>query len=224
MTTTAAWLALITSEHADKPKYMATLEVLLAPLAEDIDLVGSFPGLFDLTVAVGEQLDQVGQWVGVSRYIKTALTGTYFSLDTAGLGFDEGLWWSPYSPSTTLTALPDDVYRDLLLFTRSVNVWDGTIPGIQAAWDGVFASRGYVLLVQDGQGMHMGYALGGVVAPPAIQGLYLAGYFAPKPAGVEIDYLMTPSVASTPFFGFDAQNSNIAGFDTGAWGILNPGF
>ena len=72
--------------------------------------------------------------------------------------------------------------------------------------------------------MHMGYALTGTTPDPTTLGLYLAGYFAPKPAGVHVDYLMTPSVAATPYFGFDAQNANIAGFDTGAWGVLNPGF
>jgi len=220
----AAWLALITSEHAPQPDFMSTLSVLLQPLADDIALLNTFPAEFDLDTATGVQLDQVGQWLNVSRYIQTELTGVYFSLDVAGQGFDQGVWWNPFSPATALTALPDDIYRDLLRFNVKMHQWDGTIPYIVDAWNSVYASRGYVLLVQDLRHMHMGYAIHGTPADPTTQGLYLAGYFSPKPAGVQVDYLMTPSVASTPYFGFDAQNANIAGFDTGAWGTINPGF
>jgi hypothetical protein len=222
--TIAAWLALVTSEHADKPNFMATLAALLQPLADDIALLNTMPSAFDLDAAVGVQLDQVGAWLNVSRYIQTVLTGVYFSFDTAGQGFDQGVWWNPYSPATTLTALPDDAYRNLLRFNVQMDTWDGTIPGIQAAWDSVFAAKNYILLIQDYPHMHMGYAIAGTAADPVTQGLYLAGYFAPKPAGVHVDFLMTQSVAATPYFGFDVQNSNIAGFDTGAWGVLNPGF
>jgi hypothetical protein len=220
----AAWLALITSEHAPQPNFMTTLGVLLQPLADDIALLNTFPASFDLDAAVGAQLDAAGQWLNTTRYIQTALTGVYFAFDMAGQGFDAGVWWNPYSPATTLTALPDDIYRNLLKFNVKINQWDGTIPSVLNAWNSVFASKGYVLLVQDYRHMHMGYAIHGTVADPTTQGLYLAGYFSPKPAGVQVDYLMTPSVAATPYFGFDVQNTHIAGFDTGAWGVLNPGF
>jgi hypothetical protein len=220
----AGWQARITSEHAPQPNFMATLAVLLQPLADDIALLNTMPGAFDVDLAVGAQLDQVGLWVGVSRYIKTALTGVYFSFDTAGQGFDQGTWWNPYSPATTLTALADDAYRNLIRFNIRMNKWDGTIPGIQAAWNAVYAPLGYTLLIQDNFHMHMSYALAGTAPDPVTKGLYLAGYFAPQPAGVQIDYLYTQSVAATPYFGFDAQNSAVSGFDTGAWGVLNAGF
>ena len=220
----AGWQALITSEHADKPNFMATLAVLLQPLADDIAVLNTMPAAFNVDLAIGAQLDAVGQWVNVSRYTNVALTGVYFSFDTAGQGFDQGVWWNPFSPATTLSALPDDIYRDLIKFNIALNRWDGTIPGIYAAWNSVFGASGYVLLVQDNIHMHMGYAIAGPTMPPVLQGLYLAGYFSHRPAGVHVDYIATPSVAATPYFGFDAQNSHIAGFDTGAWAALNPGF
>lgn len=219
----AGWTARITSEHASKPNYMSTLTVLLQPLADDIAVLNTLPGAFDINLAVGAQLDQVGQWLNTSRYINTALTGVYFSFDTAGVGFDQGQWWNPYSPGTALTALSDQSYRQLLLFNRAMIDWDGSIPWIQNAWNSVFGSLGYKLLVQDNRHMHMAYALAGTMPDPVTKGLFLAGYYSPKPAGVQIDFLATPSVAATPYFGFDAQNASISGFDTGAWAVLNPG-
>jgi hypothetical protein len=219
----AGWTAKITSEHADKPDFMATLSVLLQPLADDIAVLNTLPDEFSVAHAVGAQLDQVGQWINTSRYINTALSGVYFSLDTVGLGFDQGQWWNPYSPGTALTALSDQSYRKLLQFNMLMMGWDGSIPWVQNAWDTVFLPLGYKLLIQDYRHMHMAYALAGTVPDPVTQGLFLAGYYSPKPAGVQIDFLATPSVAATPYFGFDAQNTSISGFDAGAWATLNPG-
>jgi hypothetical protein len=54
--------------------------------------------------------------------------------------------------------------------------------------------------------------------------MFLAGLLTAKPAGVQIDAFLTPSVSDAPYFGFDAETSAISGFDVGAWATLNPGF
>jgi hypothetical protein len=221
--TVSAWLALVTSGHADKPKFMSTLANVLQPFADTIALLQGMSAAFDVGAATGAQLDIVGQWVNVSRYIPAALTGVYFSWDMAGVGWDQGTWWNPLSPVSQLTALPDDAYRRAIQLKIAWNQWDGTIPAIYTAWNSVFQSFGIGLLIQDEPGMCMLYALSGTVPDPLTQGMFLAGLLTPKPAGVQIDTFMTPSVPATPYFGFDVENSAISGWDTGAWGTLNPG-
>jgi hypothetical protein len=221
--TTAAWLALVTSEHADKPKFMATLANVLQPFADMVALLQGMSAAFDVSTAVGAQLDIVGEWVNVSRNIPAALTGVYFSFDTAGVGWDQGTWWNPLSPVSQLTALPDDAYRRVIQLKTAWNQWDGTIPATYTAWNLVFASLGIGLLIQDEPGMHMLYALSGTAPDPVTQGMFLNGLLTPKPAGVQVAAFVTPSVLATPYFGFDVQNSAISGWDTGAWGTLNPG-
>ena len=83
------YTALITSEHSDKPKFMAMVEMLSEPLVDLMNVLGGMPALFDLDAAVGDQLDVLGQWIGLSRYVNTPLTGIY-SRSTSEAGFDQG--------------------------------------------------------------------------------------------------------------------------------------
>ena len=59
---------LITSQHAVRPNYMATIAALVQPIADEVTLLKGIPAGFDLDAAVGEQLDFVGQWVGHRYY------------------------------------------------------------------------------------------------------------------------------------------------------------
>jgi Protein of unknown function (DUF2612) len=217
------WMALITPEHAVQPLFTETVGMVLQPLADVINLTASMSSLFDLDVAVGDQLDTLGLWIGRTRFINTPLTGVYFAFDTAGVGFDRGTWFGPFNPLTGVTKLPDDTYRTLLRATIAANHWNGTIPGAYAAFNSLFPASGFTILIQDLPHMHMIYALLGALPDATSLALFTQGLLSLKSAGVMIDSFMTPSVPSTPYFGLDVQNSSISGFDTGAWGTLNPG-
>jgi hypothetical protein len=150
------------------------------------------------------------------------LTGVYFSLDTAGLGFDEGTWQSPFDPTTGLIALPDDAYRTLLRAKIANNQWDGTVPGAYRFLSGLFP--GNVLFIQDNQDMTMYVGIVGSVALDAVSyALLTGGYLDVKPSGVHIEGYVTPSIPGDPIFGFDVQNSLISGFDTGAFATITGG-
>jgi hypothetical protein len=216
----APYLDRITSEHRSKPKYIEMLSGVLQPLADTQGLLNTLVGLFDLDVAVGVQLDVVGQWIGQSRDLTVPLENVYFSFDTEGVGFDEGTWYGPFDPINGVVSLPDDAYRTLLRATIAANNWDGTIDGAYAAWDVLFAGTGFGILIQDLGGMHMLFALTGPYPDAVTKALLTGGYLSLKPAGVQADAYMTPSIPDTPYFGFDAQNDHVAGFDTGAWGLV----
>jgi len=141
----------IAAEHSQRPRFMATVALSVQPYVDGINAANSLIGLFDLDSAVGEQLDFLGQWVGVSRYIAVE-THKWFTLDEHhyDLGLDQGLWLTPYDTASELVPLDDSQYRALLHGRIIANQWDGTIPGLYEAWNAVFYGTGYQVLIQDG--------------------------------------------------------------------------
>jgi hypothetical protein len=209
---------LITSQHRGKPKFRALVGAVSGCFSEisalHIDLVGKF----DIDTAVGDQLDIIGQWVGLSRKIRAALL-VYFSFDTAGLGFDEGNIQGPFDTSTGLVSLDDDTYRVMLKAKIGANHWDGTMPALSAVYSTAFAGTGSSVFAVDNQDMSMDFYIAGKDPSALMAELLKGGYFPMKPAGVRINGYTKPSVAGSPLFGFDIQNEKISGFDTGSIGI-----
>jgi hypothetical protein len=145
------YLALITSEHNQRPRYMSTVEITVVPWADGANLGLSFDTLFDLDTSVGQQEDFLGQWVGVTRFITSAVS-VFFSWDTDLLGWGQGRWHTPYDAgATTTTRLDDEAYRTLLRARIALHCWDGTIEGAYKAWDMLFAGTGYQVIMQDGE-------------------------------------------------------------------------
>ena len=63
----ADYLSLVPPQHRNKPNFIAALTAVLQPMVDHQAVLASMPAAFDLDVAVGVQLDQIGLWVGVSR-------------------------------------------------------------------------------------------------------------------------------------------------------------
>lgn len=215
------YLSLVTSEYDQQPNFMAMLLAVFQPISDNIAVMQSLPAAFDVDAAIGSQLDIVGQWVGVGRSISVPLTGVYFSLDTAGLGFDEGTWFDPFNPTDGSVTLTDDSFRTLIRARIARNAWDGSVPGAYDVWNTAFAGTGTGILIQDLGNMHMIMALTGGPFDAVTIALFRGGYLSLKPDGVHVDAYLTPSVPSTPYFGFDVENSAISGFDVGQWGLAS---
>ncbi|KWH34218.1 hypothetical protein WL99_06380 [Burkholderia cepacia] len=216
MTDLTEYTALITSEHSDKPRFMATVEALVQPFVDQMGVLQSMPGRFDLDNAVGVQLDDVGLWVGVSRKIRTPLTGVYFSFDIAGLGFDQGTWKGPFDPDSGLTVLDDDTYRLVIRAKIGANHWDGTLEQSAAILNSIFDADTHVF-IEDHQDMSMTIGIAGKVPPATFLALLSGGYIPLKPEGVRVNYTVVTTVDGSPLFGFDMSNQLVAGFDVGAW-------
>lgn len=215
----APYLELITSEHNQQPRFMQMLADVFQPLADDMELMSTFSLLYDIDLAVGSQLDSVGLWVGASRQISVPLTNVYFTFDSLSLGFDSGTWYSVFNPISGVIVLSDPAYRTLIRGRIANNAWNGKIPDAYRVWDAAFAGTGIGVLIQDLENMHMIMALTGPVPDAVTLALFTGGYLNLKPASVQIDAYITPSVPDVPYFGFDVENSVIAGFDVGAFGI-----
>lgn len=212
------YLALITTEHSDKPKYMAMLQSVLAPVVDALNASAELPAAFDLDQAIGAQLDVVGLWVGIGRHVSTPLVGVYFSLDTVGVGFDQGVWKGPFDPDSGVVELDDETYRILIRAKIGANHWDGTLGGSKAILDLVFNSGTHVF-IQDNQDMSMTIGVSGEMPSAISLALLTGGYIPIKPEGVRVDYYIVTSVDG-PLFGFDVSNEYISGFDQGSWGTV----
>lgn len=205
----------ITSEHSDKPKYMAMVEAVSQCFLDTNQVAAGLPDDFDLDLANDAQLDDVGLWVGVSRSIPTPLANVYFALDTPDLGFDEGAWKGPFDPDNGITVLDNETYRSLIRAKIGANHWDGTLEQSRAVLDLVFSGDTYAF-IQDNQDMTISIGMAGN-PPSAIEwALITGGYITPKPQSVDVKYYYSAST-SGPLFGFDVSNQYIAGFDQGSW-------
>jgi hypothetical protein len=218
MATLSSYEALVSSQHSDKPKFIATIDAVAGPAVEVFDALQKLPTDFGLDTAVGVQLDAVGRWIGRSRQLATPLLGVYFSFDTPGLGFDEGTWIGPYDPDTQLSVLPDEAYRALLYIKAAANEWDGSNAQMYEIFSNFCATVGIgPAFYQDRQDMSLVLGVSGFVTDAVLRQLILSGYIPLKPAGVRVYYVLN-TVVDMPLFGFDLDTAEVAGFDESGWG------
>lgn len=210
------YLNLIPSANRQKPKFIATLTVFAGAMVHIQDLMASMIPLFDLETAVGDQLDIIGEWVGLSRNISIPIptTGILFEWDgSAANGWDIGIWQDPEQP-TEIATLPDDIYRIFIKAKIAANKWNGSLEDMYAVWDSVFTDVS--IFVNDKQ--DMSYDIGFVGAP--VDSLTLAlietGYLPLKPEGVRVDVVYSP-VDAGPLFAWDVESTMFQGWDTGSW-------
>lgn len=215
------YLNLITSEHQKQPNFVATVSFSVAIPVQVQQLLDSMIPLFDLgTPPVGDQLDIIGKWVGVSRDIPIPIAGVFFTWDdTAATGWEFGSW-QPLNQQTDITSLPDDVYLTLIRARIAANNWDGTTEGAYAIWAIVFPNLN--LLIQDNEDMSFMIAISGMPIDSLTQALLVQGDLPLKPEGIRISEYVV-SVDGNPFFAWDVQNIYLAGWGTGSWGAsLTP--
>ena len=222
--TLADYLALITSWHSDKPRFVNTVAVLLQPMLDAQEMLQKLTSDFNLDTAIGVQLDMVGQWIGRTRYVKQPIAGLYFSFDTpeARVGFDEGVWMGPYNSVDGVQALDDDTYRTVLKLQAIANSWDGTLSSIAEQMDAVFPG----IAIQDLGDTPDGLMTMDVLIPATMFSSLLMAVleqdFPIKPSGVRVNFIET-TVTTEPIFAFDAvytEGGPLGGFDEAAWGIV----
>ncbi|MCC3717988.1 DUF2612 domain-containing protein [Rouxiella badensis] len=144
---------LITNYHAGKPKFVSHVDLSTRPLTDVGTTINSLISAFDIDTAVGNQLDILGLWIGLSRRVSTPITGIYFSFDVDRLGWDQGRWQGPYDPDDGFLDLSDEIYRLVLKVKISINSWNGqndTLPDILNA---AVAGSGLRMAIVDNQDM-----------------------------------------------------------------------
>ncbi|EEJ0779831.1 DUF2612 domain-containing protein [Salmonella enterica] len=213
---------LITNYHATKPKFVEHIDLVTRPLAETSAAINGLINAFDIDNAAGVQLDILGQWIGLSRVVSQPISGVYFSWDTDGLGYGQGVWQGPYDPDEGYTTLSDDTYRLILKAKIAINHWDGQNDSLPAILDMATAGSGLRMQIVDNQDMTVSVRLFPDTdisdASLEILAVIRQGYLTVKAAGVYAGEIEVPSTGSR-FFGFDIDNEYTGGFDECAWGV-----
>ncbi|AWQ18489.1 DUF2612 domain-containing protein [Pantoea ananatis] len=216
---------LITNYHRTKPLFTQHVDLSTRPLTDTGSAMDGLLTAFDIDQAMGVQLDTLGEWIGRSRTVAIPISGVYFSFDTDGLGWDQGVWQGPYDPDSGYTRLSDETYRIILKAKIAINNWDGTNGSLKGILDNALAGSDLTMQIVDGQDMTIGLWVFpekdiSLVSRELIAAIR-QGYLTVKAAGVYAGSIQIPSVITpsegTTFFGFDMDNEFISGFDSGSW-------
>ncbi len=195
------YLGLVTHFWAppNAPQFNALLYTLLKKFDDVSQCLVQMDTAFDLDSAVGVQLDVLGQIAGASRTL-------------------------PFQPSYGVSPVLDDTtYRVYIKSKIAQNQWDGTVDSLYQIWVSLFPT--IRIVIADNQNMSAtlfisglsssllidmiaGYAVNG-----ATSGTVQDGLIVPRPEGVEY----TLELGRLPAFGFDVDNSYVAGWDVGYW-------
>lgn len=214
MPTIDEYKSLVTSEYQGQPNFMAMIDLDVSLPVRVQELMSSMIPLFDVDVAAGSQLDIIGQWVGIGRNVTIPIEGIFFSWDgDYTVGWEYGIWQSVLAP-TSVTVLPDDVYRTLIRAKIAANRWDGTTDGAYTIWEQVFPN--ITILIQDKQDMSYDLALIGGIIDSLTLALLRGGYIPLKPEGVHVNVYYAP-VNDGPFFGWDLDSTYVQGWEIGSW-------
>jgi len=240
------YLNLITSFHAQRPKFRAMINALVDYFTQLQATINGLTKDFDIDFAVGIQLDAVGKWVGRSRNVAIPLPDSWFRFDDLTRGFDAGIWWGPYATPEGNQVLDDDTYRTLLKVKIQANEWDGLIASAQTAFTALaqFAPQSNVFL-DDKEDMSFVVGVSGQIPSLLFLALLQDDWLNIKPEGVHRYTRIVSNVttggkvlyeqglyvglegggdlqleqSSWPLFGFDVQNKYVSGFDISSWGV-----
>lgn len=155
-----SYINLVTSQHRDKVKYIATLGVLLADLEHIFTLGVYLDDNFDLDMADTDQENILGDILGIERRVKLSLNEDNVVLDNA-------------------------TYRNLLKAKIVKNTWRGSVEELQSIWRTVFPNVD--LLIIDNQDMSIDVNVYGL-DDEATRKLIAAGHIIPRPTGVLLRY------------------------------------
>ncbi|PHM55137.1 DUF2612 domain-containing protein [Xenorhabdus sp. KK7.4] len=211
------YLALITPQHRTAPKFVTHIDLITRSLSDIAQQTLQLNDAFSLDKAVGVQLDAVGEWIGLSRYVKTPIVGVYFSLDMDGIGFDQGSWRRRYDSDSGFTELDDETYRTLLRVKIEANHWDGSGEMLERIYQRIMPDSKTTLFFVDNQNMTMDVFMTGGVIPEVIKAVIRQGYLNIKPEAVRVNNYINS--ADCGLFGFDIQHDVVAGFDVGGWAV-----
>ena len=218
----SGYLGLVTSEHRNRPRFMATVAAVTDPLYGLQELLETMRAAFDVDSAVGGQLDRTGEWIGRSRHLRLELDDVYFEWGREAVGWARGSWKGLYDPETGMVRLPDETYRLLLKAKIGANRWDGTVPGAYEVWESAFADTGSLILMQDNQDMSVVIGLAGTPLDAVMRNLLLQGYLPLKPEGVRVAwYAVAPERG--PLLGWNCETGGLSGWGKGIWPVrLEP--
>ena len=215
MMTIEEYKLLITSQYQNSTKFMSWLEANLGYLDVLFDsFYNNGTDVFDIDVAVGDQLDVLGVIIGRSRIVDFDLNYSFYLLQEGGdrilLEGSPSFLQLEDSIDSHTSILQDEDYRILLKAKIVRNNWKGRVQDLYDIFSILFPDIGIV--IKDNQDMSMTIGLFGDMSDVTRE-LITRGYVVPKPMGVLINYFF----GTLPVFGYDFYDSKVAGYNEGNW-------
>lgn len=214
--TSEYYAGLITSQYSGLPRYQAVVQVLTNPFVDLQQKLDALSRDLDLDYAIGDQLDIIGGWVGLTRKLPSAITGTYLEWDgLAAVGFDGGRWQGAYDPATGLVSMGDEEFRRLIKTKIRVNFWDGSMEQLISIWDEFLPSDRNGMIVDNGD-MTLSFGYEGGPLTGLDLAVVMIGIDLLKPAAVRV-FEVFQAVDGSPLFVWDSPNS---AWDGASWSML----
>ena len=189
------YVNLLIIQYHNKPKAKATIRAFVSQLLEFYSLIKEIQFAYGIETAIGDQLDIVGKYFGVSRnYFKLKFQYKYFSFQYLG-GDDEGLSFRTINnqgSGKTLTLIPEDTYDYRLSdeqFRQLINLRIIALHNAKITYKYLYDQmynllKGMVYLKTDRGVMRIDYYF----QDPNLQGVfYTYRDLLPAPAGVQIE-------------------------------------
>lgn len=178
---TTKYSGLITSEHNQKPNFMAWLNIALQMIVDDQNMLAGMPSAFDIDSAVGVQLDQIGKYVGRPRTLN-------------------------YNPTSATSPVLDDTHYVTALKAKIAwNNWDGSIQQMFSIWNSLFPNNS--LSIIDNQNMTMSAVINGSLDAQTNE-MVANKIIIPKPSGVGLTIISNTVINATPYMGGVVANND----------------
>lgn len=186
---------LLIEQYRPMPKARATVEALVGEVIAD-QIYNSVLNAYNIDTAVGAQLDVIGKYVGVSRYVKgldfdreyfampsyedpdpTSYAGFYAYSDTPIVNY-----WALYADFVSAYQMTDDEMRRFIKYQIRLNKSDMSLQEIDEI---MYEYFGADCEVTDGTDMTVTYAFDPAATDKFIKIVAFVGAL-PRPAGVKI--------------------------------------
>jgi len=181
------WRQTLYSQYANSPIIMQLLDYFSQAVDANSAIDSWYDQLWNIETAEGYGLDVWGRIIGIGRVISVQET-PYFSFANSGGNQVPSAWYTWYSGEVLNSnySLSDAAYRQLLLAKAASNIWDGSIPGLNAILRILFP--GQVAYVTDGQDMTMTYTFDFQLSPVQAA-IVMNTNVLPRPCGVSATFV-----------------------------------
>ena len=213
------YVSLLVIQYKDKPKAIATIKALvelLMPININTGnlLINDIENAFDIDTAVGVQLDQIGQWVGIDRFYNGYnFSGNEFVFFNADLENSSDFLNRGYADTDNPSIIGGTFFDDnnALSITNSLNDNDFRLliklkilqNNSNHSWanlnDSLYKIFGNTIYIGTNGAMHMAYFVPDTLTP-LIKAAASKGVL-PRPLGVTISGLI-PILPSGEYFSF----------------------
>lgn len=130
------YIALLTSQHRDKPKFRTTVETSINPLIDCLECLNSLGSKFDLETAKGDQLQILADWIGAPNSIPNSVPVPYFGFqvqpaslpwrETDDPSFKSGYWRESGMSGYTAFKMTPQLFKQVIKAKILLNKSDCT--------------------------------------------------------------------------------------------------